>query len=462
MGRWDGHAGGNLANLKTVLMLVLFVGVASVRADNWPRFRGPNGQGASSDKSIPVKWSEQDTRWKIALPGGGHSSPVVWDDRVFVTSVDEKTLAATLLCVDAATGKELWRRQHSLTKMAMNSLNSYAGATPALDGERVYVTWPGVDQTTLTAWTCDGEEAWTAKLPGCRARHGSGSSPILCGDSVIVSCERDKGSDDVSGAWFALDRRTGQVRWRYEHPENPNASYSTPCVFEDGQGRSQLVFTSNLHGVAGVDLETGEVLWKTPTSLPARVVSSPVIAGGLIVANCGEGGRGIRMTAVKPPAGGSPAAEVYALDGGIVSYVPTPVVHDGLLFLFHDQGTVSCLRMETGEVLWSEKPAGRYFGSPICVDGKLYCMTVDGDVVVLAAGPKYELLAVNPLGEKSHATPAVADGRMYHEDSFSFDLHRREVGWAVPTNLSCSSMHGRDSAEEDCSGGHGPPYMNSE
>jgi outer membrane protein assembly factor BamB len=394
--------------------LLLFA-CASAGAENWSRFRGPNGQGISDDKTIPIQWSEADTRWKIEVPGGGHSSPVVWGDKAFVTSANEKTLAGTLLCVDAATGKELWRRRHSLTKMPMNTLNSYAGATPAVDGERVYAVWPGPEQTTLTAWTFDGREAWSVKLPGSRARHGSGTSPILYGELVILSCEQDKGCA-IPSAWFALDRRTGQVLWRRDHlEENVNASYSTPCVFEAGQGRSQLVFTSNLCGIAGVDPATGEILWTTPKSLPARVVSSPVVADGLIVANCGEGARGIRIAAVKPSTSGSSptATEVYALDRGVVSYVPTPVVHEGLLFLFHDQGTVSCLRMNTGEILWSGKPAGRYYGSPVCVDGKLYCMTVDGDVVVLAAGPKYELLAVNPLGEKSHATPAVAGGRMY-------------------------------------------------
>jgi outer membrane protein assembly factor BamB len=339
---------------------------------------------------------------------------VVWGDRVFVTSVDEKTLAGTVLCVSAADGRELWRQQHSLAKVPMNTLNSYASATPALDGEYVYVVWPGIEETTLAALTFDGKEAWTVKLPGVRARHGMGNSPITCGDLVILTREQDKGFGDIRGAWYALDRRTGQVRWRYEHPENANASYSTPCLFEDGQGRSRLIFTSNSHGVAGVDPGTGKVLWKTPASLPRRVVSSPVIAGEMIIANCGEGGNGIRMAAVKPPAGDSTVGtEVYGLDRGIVSYVPTPVVHDGLLFLFHDGGKVSCLRMGTGEVVWSEKPAGRYYGSPVCVNGRLYCMTVDGEVVVLRAGPKYELLAVNSLDEKSHATPAVANGRMY-------------------------------------------------
>jgi len=394
------------------LSVAVVAGVA--RADEWPRFRGPNGQGISDDKTIPVKWSEQNIRWKIGLPGEGHSSPVVWGDRVFVTSVDEKTLTGTILCVNASDGRELWRAPHALGKVPMNTLNSYASATPALDGKHVYVAWPGVEETTLAALTHDGKEAWTAKLPGSRARHGVGSSPITFGDKVFLSREQDKGSGDIPSAWFALDSQTGRIQWRYEHPENANASYSTPCVYEDGQGRSQLILSSNSHGVSGVDPGTGKLLWKTPAALPARVVSSPVMAGELIVATCGEGARGIRMAAVKPPAGdSSTGTEVYALERGVVSYVPTPIVYDGLLFLFHDQGTVSCLRMGTGEVVWSEKPAGRYYGSPVCVDGRLYCVTIDGDVVVLKAGPKYELLAVNPLDEKSHATPAVANGRMY-------------------------------------------------
>jgi outer membrane protein assembly factor BamB len=151
-----------------------------------------------------------------------------------------------------------------------------------------------------------------------------------------------------------------------------------------------------------------------PAALPARVVSSPVLVDGLIVATCGEGARGIRLAAVRPPdTGSSSPTEVYSLDRGIVPYVPMTVAHDGLLFAFHDQGTVSCLRAATGEVVWSEKPGGKFFGSPVCVSDKLYAITTDGNVVVLRAGPRYELLAVNALGEKGHATPAVADGRMY-------------------------------------------------
>jgi outer membrane protein assembly factor BamB len=282
-----------------------------------------------------------------------------------------------------------------------------------LDEDQVYVLWYGPAQTRLVALTHDGRDVWTAKLPGVKARHGAGSSPITCGDCVIVSREQDKGGD-LKSVWLAVDRKTGEIRWTYEHPENANASYSTPCIYRDKGGREQLIFSSNSHGVAGIDPATGTLLWKTPMALPARVVSSPVLADGIVVATCGEGSRGIRLAAVRPPdAGSSAAGEVYGIDRGIVPYVPISVLHDGLLFTFHDQGTVSCLRSGTGEVLWSEKPGGKFFGSPICVRDTLYAIATDGNVVVLKAAPKYELLAVNALGEKSHATPAVAGGRMY-------------------------------------------------
>ncbi len=402
-----------LATCTTALSLLFFACVTA-KADNWPRFRGPNGQGLSEDKAIPVKWSEEDVRWKIVLPGGGHSSPVVWDGKVFVASADEKTLTGTLLCVEAATGRELWRKPYSLAKVPLNTLNSYASVTPTVDGDHVYAVWPGPAETNLTAVTHEGKEVWTAKLPASRTRHGMGSSPILCNDAVILSHEQDQVSGGKLSVWLAVDRGTGQVLWRREIPETVNASYSTPCVYRGKDERAQLVFTSHLHGVAGVDSGTGEILWTTPGTLTARTVSSAVLADGMVVANCGEGGRGVRMAAVKPPSDGSSVGtEVYALDGAAVSYVPTPIVFGDLLFLFFDQGKVSCLHAGTGELLWSEKPAGRYVGSPVCVDGKLYCMTVDGDVVVLTAGPKYELLAVNRLDEKTQATPAVADGRMF-------------------------------------------------
>jgi outer membrane protein assembly factor BamB len=379
----------------------------SAAGANWPRFRGPNGQGVGESARVPVRWSEDDYTWQVELPGKGHSSPVVWGEKVFVTCGTERPAKGILLCLDAASGRELWRREYAIGEHRMNSLNSYASASPAADAGQVYAVWYGAEQSTLVALGHDGDERWRTKLDGVHARHGLGSSPVVVDDKVIVSQEQDENSDNVAGLWLAFDRNSGREVWRYVHPTNPNASYGTPCVWRDAQGRAQLIFASNLHGLSGLDLADGTLLWQTPSSLPARVCSSPVIAGDRLIGTCGKGGRGIRLAAVK---GGE---EVYSLTGRTVPYVPTSVYHDGLLFTFHDNGLVSCLRAESGEPIWSEKPAGRYFGSPILLAGRLYAITINGDVVVLAAGPEYKRLAVNPLGEKSHATPAAVDNRLY-------------------------------------------------
>jgi outer membrane protein assembly factor BamB len=176
-----------------------------------------------------------------------------------------------------------------------------------------------------------------------------------------------------------------------------------------------LIFASEAHGISGVDPHTGKVIWELDSALPARVVSSPVIAGDLLIGACGKGGAGIQLSAVRPGSPDNPgqASLAYKCTGKTAPYVPTSIAKDGMLFTFHDQGDVSCLRIETGQVLWSEKPGGKFYGSPVWVNGLLYCINRQGEVLILKAAPTYELLAVNPLGEKSQATPAVAGGKMY-------------------------------------------------
>jgi outer membrane protein assembly factor BamB len=212
-----------------------------------------------------------------------------------------------------------------------------------------------------------------------------------------------------------VDRKTGQTRWTLARQTGPKTSYSTPCVYHPAAEGPQLIFTSHSHGMTSVDPAAGTVIWKMESALPARVVSSPVIADGLLIAACGDGGVGKRLVAIRPGTrdGSIQAAETYKIDSGIRPYVPTFLSKDGLLFVFYDLGNVACFRSATGEMLWQEKPAGRFFGSPVWVSGRLYCITMDGDVVVIKAAESYELLAINPLGETSHAAPAVADERMY-------------------------------------------------
>jgi len=406
--------------LRLFIVISAILLTSPARAEQWPRFRGPNGQGISHDTTIPAKWTQDDYNWKVALPGGGHSSPIVWDDKVFVTCGDEKVALATLeaargmlLALRTSDGEVLWQKQYDLPAYKMNRLNTYAVATPAADADCIYALWPASEQTLLIALDHNGTEVWKRTFPGVKSQHGPASSPIVFDDIVVFTQEHEDSTDkNAPSAWIAVDRKTGRTRWELPRQTGPKTSYSTPCVYPYPPDKPLLVFTSFSHGITGVDPSTGKVAWEAESAFSSRIVSSPVIADGLVLGTCGDGSAGKCLTAIKPDAGGK-AVVAYKIDDRPVPYVPTSLAVDGLLFTYHDRGSVSCLRSATGEVLWQEEPAGRYYGSPVWVNGVLYCINTDGAVVVIKAAPKYDLLAVNPLGEKSQATPAVAGGRMY-------------------------------------------------
>jgi outer membrane protein assembly factor BamB len=410
-----------LVNTTEQFLKVLFVAfiilLASVsQGQEWTRYRGPNGQGISQAKTIPVKWTKKDYNWKVNLPGGGHSSPVVWGDKVFITSGDQKTDHGFLLALRVSDGKILWQKQYSLTPFRPNPRNSYATATPVVDADHIYVLWPTPKETILVALNHDGGEIWQRTFGGVHCQHGAGSSPIVFNDIVVFTHEHeDKGSKDAQSAWIAVDRKTGQTRWRLDRKTSPKTSYSTPCVYSPPTDEQQLIFTSLAHGMTGVDPGTGTIVWELNSAFISRVVSSPVIAGELLIGACGDFSSGKRLIAIQPGTTDKSTGptEAYKFDDSSMPYVPTSLAQAGLLFTFHDRGFVSCLRSATGEQLWREKPANQFYGSPVWANGKLYCITTNGDVVVIKAATTYELLSVNPLGEKSHSTPAVAGGRMY-------------------------------------------------
>ena len=406
-------AGGRVLERLAVVSLFLLTSV--VQGQEWARFRGPNGQGISHAETIPVKWTERDYNWKVRLPGVGHSSPVIWDDKVFVTCGDQKNGRGMLLALGVSDGRVLWQKEYDLTKYRMNSKNSYATATPAVDGDNVYVLWATKDETVLAAFDHDGEEIWKSTFEGVDCQHGPGISPIVVDDIVVFTHEHEISSRNARSAWIAVDRKSGKTRWNLQRQTSRKTSYSTPCVYHHGTDAAELVFTSLAHGISGVDLRTGTVVWEAKSAFISRVVSSPVIAGELLIGTCGDGASGKRLIAVRPGTANKSAepGQVYKIDNSSAPYVPTSLAKDGLLFTFHDRGDVSCLRSATGELLWRERPAGPFYGSPVWVNGKLYCITRKGEVVVIKAAPTYELLAVNPLGEESYATPAIAGGRMY-------------------------------------------------
>ncbi|UCF15151.1 MAG: PQQ-binding-like beta-propeller repeat protein [Phycisphaerales bacterium] len=399
-----------------VMVSLAFSTVSESVAQEWTRFRGPNGQGTSEAANLPVKWTESDYNWKIELPGGGHSSPVIWGDKVFVTSGYQESGQGVVLALRASDGELLWQEQYALVKYRMSKLNSYATATPAVDADNVYILWPTAEKIMLVAINHDGDEIWRRTFGGLHSQHGSGTSPIVFEDIVVFTCEHEETSKkDAKSFWIAVDRHSGQTRWQLPRDTGPKTSYSTPCVYSPAGGKPHLVFSGRSHGMTGVDPRTGKVIWEMPSAFAWRVVSSPVIADGLLIGACGDGSRGKSLIAIRleHTEQDFQPQKAYEIDDGSTPYVPTSVAAGGLLFTFHDMGYVSCLRSATGERLWREKPAKKFYGSPVWAQGRLYCVTTDGEVVVVGAAESYKLLAVNPLGERSHATPAIAGGRMY-------------------------------------------------
>lgn len=406
--------GGN-RSMENLLVTLIILSTSVTHGHEWARFRGPNGQGVSHAETIPIRWAEKDFNWKVSLPGGGHSSPVVWKDKIFITSGDPKAGCGTILALSVSDGQTLWQKEYSLGSYRRNNRNSYATTTPTVDADHVYVLWPASNETTLVALDHIGNEVWKRKFDGVHSRHGAGSSPVVFEDIVVFAHEQEQGDAVARSAWIAVNRQTGQTRWRLLRENSAKMAYSTPCVYRLGEDKPQLVFTSYAHGITGVDLRTAEVIWEAKSVFAHRVVSSPVIAGELIVGTCGRGASGKQLVAVRPDRMANPSEpeEVYRIETGSVPYVPTSLAVGDLLFTCHDRGHISCLRSATGEQLWRQKPAGGFYASPVYAGGNLYCVTTAGEVVVVKAAPSYELLAINRLGERSHATPAISNGKIY-------------------------------------------------
>ncbi|MBN1421026.1 MAG: PQQ-binding-like beta-propeller repeat protein [Planctomycetes bacterium] len=374
----------------------------------WPRFRGPDGAGLSEAKTIPVTWTEKDFDWRVKLPGEGHGSPAVVAGRIFVLCSDRSDATRILACLDAGDGKIAWQRRFASKTHRINRDNSYAASTPAADEERVYVTWTAPEEVTLLALDHGGKEVWRRDLGSHKSEHGSGTSPIVFEDFVVLA------NDQLEKSFLiAVDRKTGETRWQIERKVE-SVSYSTPCVFRPEGGPPELIFTSTAHGVTSIDPRTGALNWEFAGAFPLRVVGSPAVAGGLIVGSCGTGGVGKRFVAVRPGSRKDLREPRLAYDlRKDIPYVPTPLGTGDLLFLLTDRGLARCLRPATGEEVWRKPLDARFYGSFICIDGKLYAMSRDGDAFVLAASETFELLGKNPIGEGSHATPAVAGGILY-------------------------------------------------
>jgi outer membrane protein assembly factor BamB len=395
--------------LTNCAAMVLILASGASQAEQWSRFRGSNGDGQSDASGIPIQWKTGEYAWKKALPGVGRSSPVVWDNYVFVTSANPDNGEQIILAFDARNGEQLWEKRFASGTHHQHVENSYATSTPAVDANRLYVSWLDGDKVTLGAFTHQGEEVWRHQVGSLVEQHGFGTSPVVVGDVVCLDNDtEDKDRSVVTG----VNAATGEELWHVSRGTGKTV-FATPCVWDSGAGRQLLLTSSMGSGLTAFEPTSGKIAWQVlENDLPDRCVSSPITAGGLVFVSCGSGNNGLRLIAMRPGKEGEMPQEAYRLDVGVPN-IPTPVAAGELLFLWHDRGTVSCVDLATGEEHWRQRVNGKFHSSPVRVGDRIYCVSLDGDVVVLAASKEYKLLGRSALEEPVQATPAVASNRIY-------------------------------------------------
>jgi outer membrane protein assembly factor BamB len=395
-----------------VLSLLACAGLAS--AGNWPAFRGPAGDGHSPEKDVPLKWSTTDNvRWQAPLPEAGHSSPVVWGDRVFLTQALDKGNRRAVLCFDRADGKLLWQKETVYAdKEPIHKTSTYCAATPVTDGERVIA---GLGSAGMVCYDFAGKELWHKDVGKMIHLWGNASSPILYGDLAILWV----GPGDRQ-VLLAVNKADGATVWEHSVPGGKSAldnnskdwvgSWSTPLVARVGDHDELLLGVPEK--LKGFDPKTGRELWSC-AGLGKLVYTSPVIsADGVVVAFSGYGGPAL---AVK--AGGSgdvTATRLWHRTTGNPQRIGSPVIVGDRAYILNEPGQAQCLDVHTGkDVGKKERVAGTTWGSLVAAAGRLYATDQQGDTVVLAADPGLEVVARNALGEKSMATPAISDGEIF-------------------------------------------------
>ena len=412
-------------------VMVAMLGLVAIAGGaDWPRFRGPGGAGISDDKSVPVTWSDtENLRWKLALPGPGSSSPIVYGDRVYVTCYSGYGVSKTspgkladlkrhLVCVNRSDGKIVWSQavKAELPEDMFRGFiteHGYASSTPVTDGERVYVFF---GKSGAAAFDLAGKKLWqvSAGKMSSNRRWGSAASPVLYKDWVIVNASEE------GRAILALDKKTGKQVWKAEGG-TLELSYNTPLLVDVKAGRQDLVVALP-NEVWGMNPDTGKLRWFAKTEIGGNV--SPTVVAG-------DGGLYIfggypRLGSAGIRAGGSgDVTKTHVMwTSKDSTYVPSPVYLDGKLYWVSDRGVAFCIEAKTSKRIYSETLAGLstqgrgklVYASTLLVGGRLYAVTRTGGTYVLAAKPAYEQIAVNRFASDTsdfHGTPAVSDGQMF-------------------------------------------------
>jgi hypothetical protein len=376
-------------------------------AQDWPGWRGPHRDGTSKETGFPTRWSsDQGVRWKVPLPGRGYSSPVVFGDRLFLTTCLEDSGERRLICLDRKEGRTLWDRlvvTAPADPKKKHRLNSFASSTPVTDGRHVWVAFQAVNDFRVFCYDVDGKLVWETTPGKFFSVHGFCSSPVLHKDTVIFNGDQD------AEAWIvALDKATGAERWRADRP-NRTRSYVPPVIFE-AAGRPQLVLSGS-KCVASYDPDTGKQIWiiDGPTE---QYVANVVYAEDVFFVTGGF--PKLYVSGIRPDGQGN-VTQTHVLwqhqEGA--SYVPSPVAWGSYFFLVSDTGLATCHEAKTGKQMWKERLGSHHSASPVAAGGYLYFPDDAGATYVVKAGPAFELVAKNELKEECYASPALSRGSLF-------------------------------------------------
>jgi len=409
------HNAGLWLRLR-VIALNLFVSLPII-ASNWPQWRGPQGIGVSSEQNLPLVWStNENVRWRVPLPERGNSTPIIWDQRVFLTQAAENR--RTVMCFNRDDGKLLW--QSGVTypeKEATHETNPLCSASPVTDGELVIASFASAG---LYCYDFNGKELWHRDLGKQAHIWGNGASPIIHGDLCILSFGPGERTFLI-----AVNKKTGQTAWQVDEPggsfgepkpgEKPDwiGSWSTPIV-ASLNGREELVMNWPKR-VAAYDPRIGKELW-TCNGLNPLVYTSPVYADGMVVAMGGFGGMALAVKA----GGSGDVTGTHRLwhHPKTKQRIGSGAIYDGHIYIVNDPGVAECYELKTGKLIWEERlmgqgPDNSSWSSMVLADGRLYAINHSGDTFVLKASPKFELLATNSVGEPDNASLAVSDGDIF-------------------------------------------------
>lgn len=404
--------------------LLMWAPLVSAKTE-WNRFRGPNGTGHVDTAGLPVAIDEGTKLWQVAL-GKGWSSPVLWGEMVVVTAETAPNKRA-VMALAVSSGKELWRYEVEFVPHKIHNFNSLASSSAFIDSERIYINWS--TGTTIQALALDhsGKLVWENEhVADYIHEHGTGISPIVEDGIMIVRSEFDWERDGKAYTedpeqmkWksciVGLDAATGKQVWKLEIPNCLN-TFSTPVVRELAGGKKEIICANNASGVMGIDLKTGKINWQHNPGYKQRSLGSGVLSDDFYFCTFGTGG-GVKEVAALDLSGGAPKSVDFEIPKGL-PYVPSPLVIGEYMYLLGDGGILRCVEFKTGKVVYEERVEGvqgssKFFSSPVAADGKIFCGSQQGDLIVIKAGPKFERLGASKLDSPINATPAVGDGRLF-------------------------------------------------